>query len=159
MSRKLDFIADEVDICALVDFIASRGGVIVPYRRGTSDLESRAPHEFLLGDGSGWIVREQDVDDLVSYYLPEPNAWFLEYFGNPAIQFAAPVTGDGLRHGAMRYAPTYFDASGKRSHLPEDFVVWADEILRWVRRAYRKGPDGWTREGPSVRAKRLSEQR
>ena len=147
------------DLAALWTYLESVGSVVLvqptatpePHVSDTLDL-------FEVGNlgqrREALIARRQDLSSLRYKFYETRNFWFIDKLNSPVVEYspgydsrAQPFGRDDPRCGRMWFATTYLEA-GQLVPAPEEFVIWANRVLQWVRRNWSRHRDYY--ESPTV---------
>ena len=138
MGRQVSFYAGPRDIEALTQELRKRGAVIVADRVPTPEpLIARGDLPMIEGEIYAWLVREEDLSSIEWGHYPKLGYWVLDQMGSPAVQYLGPM----IKNQVMSTGRLWF--SPERSVLrkkPEDFIRWADSLLRVPRKLFSRLP-------------------
>lgn len=97
-----------------------------------------------------YLVREKDVEKVVI----KPVAgkyWMIDILYSPAVELMRGYHNESVaRRGRLYFQPGFYDSEGCWIDKPQEFIKWADSLLRWVRRHYHRDPQSGFYVGPSA---------
>lgn len=146
LGRQVGFYATQDDIDALVAESRKRGAVVI------AQMSAR-PEPTIYADGlptfrgplhsddqsrvSAALVRLHDVDRLKWWHNPNFGYWEINDARELVVQFLGPlVKGKTMSAGRLWYSPE----ESVRKNKPEDFLKWAESLLRIPRKLFPKAP-------------------
>jgi len=96
--------------------------------------------------GKRWIdlylARESDLPHIVVKHVPVQDYWLIDVVRSLAVQFdTSYYNGEVLGRGRLYFQTGYYDSNDQCIDKPEEFVRWADRLLRWIRRHYKRDPE------------------
>lgn len=157
MGRQVNFYMIAEDLLEFEQMIRSREDVyFVEYRLPEPKLktvETLAVQEM----GKSWLdmflVRKADSLNLLFTYVPVQNYWHIDDDRSPVVELSrCYFDGSIIRSGRLYFLTDFYDEGGRLVKKPGDFIKWADGLLRWVRKKYKKDPDTGFYVGPHAEA-------
>jgi len=140
LGRQINFYAGPQDLENLAGKLRKKGAVLIAERSTKPEpLVARAELPVVEGSVLAWLVREADLEKLKWMHIPAFGYWVLEHIlmEEPAVQFHGPrMRGHVMSKGRLWFAAV--DVG--RQKKPEDFVRWADSLLRVPRKLFSKLP-------------------
>jgi hypothetical protein len=147
MGRQVRYRNYPEEADALEAFIRSTGDVVfVPEEKtpnpepvdvGTLRLDLLAPPPALWGL---LLARRSDLPLLRHRQLPERGLWVLDKLSSPIVEYSPGYDRNGrIRRlpGRMWFPTSSYDkATGALVRPTDDFLAWADRLMRWVRRSW-----------------------
>jgi hypothetical protein len=104
-----------------------------------------------------YLVRKEDVEKVVIKSVAG-KYWKVDTLRSPAVELMRSYHNESLaRRGRLYFQPGFYDSEGCWIDKPQAFIKWADSLLRWIRRNYRRDPQLGFYVGPSA-AKWVSER-
>jgi hypothetical protein len=152
MGRQVRYKNHPEDLAALWTYLESVGGVVLGQPTATPEphvLDTLDLFEVRdLGQRrEALIARRQDLSSLQYKFYETRNFWLIDKLNSPVVEYspgydppAQPFSRADRRRGRMWFATTYLEA-GHLVSAPEDFVIWANRILQWVKRNWSRCDD------------------
>jgi hypothetical protein len=154
MTHSVDIRAVEADFLQFMDEVLDRDGVLLAGNYPTRNTRPITPTAFVeTHTKEAWLARSEDVDLVRWYKQPERGAWFVERYGSPAIQLFLPLDeSNRVTGGWLQHETGFFEEGGLWRPLSPAFISWADGIMRWVKRHFKRNSSTRTCDGPNARA-------
>jgi hypothetical protein len=163
MGRQVRYKNHPEDLAALWTYLESVGGVVLGQPTATPEphvLDTLDLFEVRdLGQRrEALIARRQDLSSLRYKFYETRNFWLIDKLNSPVVEYspgydppAHPFSRADRRRGRMWFATTYLEA-GQLVSAPEDFVIWANRILQWVKRNWSRCDDYYQSPNAANRA-------
>jgi len=99
-----------------------------------------------------YLARAMDLEKVVTEAVPTQGYCRILEGTSPVVQFNSGYQKDNvLKRGRLYFQPGYYNDSDCWVEKSSDFIRWADGLLRWIRRHYRRdsktgyyiGPAAW----------------
>jgi hypothetical protein len=157
MGRQVNFYMLPEDLLEFEQMLRSKEDVyFVEYRLQEPKLktmETLTVQEM----GKSWLtcflVRVCDAENLLYKYVPVQNYWHIDDDRSPAVElWRCYFDGSILRRGRLYFLPDFYDDKGQLVKKPEDFIKWANSLLQWVRKKYKRDPETGFYIGPHAEA-------
>ena len=88
-----------------------------------------------------YLAREADVPYIHTTAIRSQQHWIVDEGRSPVVEFTrCYYDGKMIRRGRLYFNTRFYDEAGHWVGKPHDFVRWADGLLRWIRKHYRKDP-------------------
>jgi hypothetical protein len=150
MGRQITFRMEEDDLARFVSKLENDGVLLLPYRHRGPEIERL----MRIGDrreGLVWLVRPSDADFVRLRHVATQGYWVVDQIRSPVVEFSpGGASGEGLKPGRLHFNAGYFDDDGNRVDFPTGFVEWADGLLAWIRKSFRRNSANGIYEGPGV---------
>lgn len=85
-----------------------------------------------------YLVRQEDFKDIHLQYVEKHHYWYVKNDSLPVVYFDRSVFRDNIIQRGRLYFETKYLNNGEWVDKPEDFIIWADKILRTVRSRLKK---------------------
>jgi len=135
-----DLISLEVEIARVGPFevLHSRSRSIEVRRLGAIN-PNKAGEDWL----HLFLVRPDDVEQVVTQHVPAQGYYSVDALRSPAIEFQRCFfDGKELRRGRAYFVDKYYNSKGALIQKPEPFRKWAQSVLGVIRRSLeRQGHD------------------
>lgn len=136
MSKQINFFLSQNDEDALADFLKAKGAVPVDDKSDTRELHFRREikrdknifERFYLIHAE-YTVNIKFIEINNKYHFDEQNSDGIEYWPSCVIQDRQEI-----RRGRLYVVTDYFDESERLIRKNDDFLKWADSVLRGARR-------------------------
>jgi hypothetical protein len=138
LGRQVSFYAGPRDIDELTQELRKKGSVIIAERSpGPEPMVADSALPMLEGSICAWLVREEDLSRVEWGHYPNLGYWLLDQMASPAVQYWGPRVKDHVMStGRLWFSP---EGSVLRKK-PEDFIRWADSLLRVTRKLFSRLP-------------------
>ena len=132
----------------LEEHLREIGAVFVPWMAPTSEVATQPNSDPPPGWATDpWIVRPQDLPCLTRYLVEAQGYWLIDQSACPVVDWRR----DRSHTDPGRiYFSTQLRVDGQWVSAPEEFIAWADGILRWVRRRWVYDPVAMEYNGPEA---------
>ena len=142
MGRQLTLYFLPEDLAELEQVLRERDAAFIAYYHHSPELTlcetldptgSREP--FL------WATRREDLDQVVLKYVEQQGYWLVDMSISPVLEVSrgGPFDGTRVPKGRLYFRTEYLDRDKyEMVPFPPEFVDWAQKILMWVRRHYRR---------------------
>lgn len=98
-------------------------------------MEAGRP-EFML-----WLARHIDIPQITLQFVPQQLYWLVDEERSPVVQLhKSIIKGQTILRGRLYFYTGYYDRDGRWVAKPDDFIRWADGLIRWIRRHYVVDP-------------------
>jgi hypothetical protein len=153
------------DIAAFEARVVDSGGCFLP-RRNPEAIPIAHLSTADLPDwpaGCAWLVRPCDLPAVVLRHVPAQHYWAVDttMAGSPVVEYGffwqstsmgsaslrESLTSMGVREGRLWFEKYYVE-NDAWAEKPPDFVLWAEGILRFVRKHFRRDADADLYVGP-----------
>lgn len=85
-----------------------------------------------------YLIRTEDFKDIPLQYVQNYDYWYVQSNPLPVVHFDRSVhKGDKIQRGRLYFEPKYLSESGW-VNKPNEFIIWADKILKTVRNRLKK---------------------
>jgi len=96
-----------------------------------------------------YLAQEGDLSGIVTEEVPTQQYWLIDVVQSLAVEFdRSYYNGQILGRGRLYFQTGYYDSNDQCIDKPEEFVRWADRLLRWIRRHYKRNPETGFYLGP-----------
>lgn len=146
MGKQVNFYltpSDLVDVEALINTIEP---CYILHSRSKSN-EPLVIESFTMKEkGNDWwdfyLVRQCDILDVKMEEVPSQGYWSIDGMQSPVIKFnKCPFDGFTLGRGRIYFNEKYYGANASLTYKPDAFKVWANTILRRVKKKLLKKDD------------------
>jgi len=145
MGRQVNFFMLNEDIIEFEKAIRKKEEVIIlgepMYEPKLRIIESLSIKD--INDEWFWVylTRRNDLYAISIKKINKQQYWLIDPLHSPVVEFGkSSFNGKVLRRSRIYYDPYYYDEEGNVIEKPKDFIKWADSLLRWIRRHYKKDP-------------------
>lgn len=147
MGKQVNFILLPADVVVLQKEIGAISPFVVLHSRSNSEkvrllagLDSRESGEDWL---RLFLVRPEDIEDVVTQHVPEQDYWAVDLLRSPVIEFQKCFhDGHELRRGRAYFVEEFYGANRELVRKPPAFCKWAKTVLKTIRgKLLREGPD------------------
>jgi hypothetical protein len=99
-----------------------------------------------------YLVRKDDLTDLVVKEVSKQNYWKIDSVISPAVEFDRCYHDETMvRRGRLYFHEGFFyDEADNWVEKPKEFISWANSLLRWIRSHYKRDPKTGFYVGPSA---------
>jgi len=147
MGKQVNFYLIPSDILMLESKLREVGPLLVLHSR--SDVPRPRVLESLehMEQGKLWLyfflVRPENLDEVVMRHVPAQGYWVVDELKSPVIQLNRSFfDGKNLRRGRIYFIERYFGENREMVHKPDAFRAWAKAILDKAKRNLVKiGPE------------------
>lgn len=155
MGRQVNFYLTQMDQVDLERKIRSHGEFFSIGAKTTNGKPQILDSTVIKNMGREYLaiylVRPSDLTAIRWTGLSEQDHKSVDEQRSPVIEFVRCYQGpDYLTRGRLYYQGTYFDSDGNVVSKNQEFLTWADSVIKLVRRVLSKGP-GSEYLGPQVR--------
>ena len=118
--------------------MASCGVSILCFESDALSVRPR-PHLHLEPQGDETLavvlVRAADIPQVVLRKVQGRDTWFVDTLCSPVVEFTrSQLTSNVIRAGRLHFDPEFFNERGSWERKPNEFVLWAQKVLRTVKR-------------------------
>jgi hypothetical protein len=147
MGRQVNFYMHPDDLAEFEAMLNARGQICFLERRSSTPatvtrqgLAADQPKEPPLA----YLVQEHHLSNVRTIVIGE-EFYVVDVHQSPVVELMPSVyDGDVLGRGRLYFLPGHYDGNDQYVNKPGDFLKWADSLLRWIRRHYRRHPEtGW----------------
>jgi hypothetical protein len=86
-----------------------------------------------------YLARPEDLDAIVTDYVPEQGYWTLEYLPSPVVQFRGCFfDGKILREGRVYYVDGFYGPDGAWVNKSEAFRKWAKMVHTTIKKSLKR---------------------
>jgi hypothetical protein len=152
VGRQVNYRSHPADIADLERYLISAGGVVVGQPSETAEpvIYDSLDVDHMLPPARrnrSLIARPDDLPQC--RWRHHPQGWLIDKLDSPVVEYSPGYDASGVaRRGRMWFATTYL-RDDEIVAADDDFVRWADRILRWVRRHWTRC-DSFIYESPTV---------
>lgn len=145
MGKQVTFLLLPGDLIALETKIAHLEPFVVLHSRSPSSEPKKLSALDPGQSGEDWLhlflVRPDDLRNVVSLHVPAQGYWTVDPLLSPVIEFQRCFfDGSQIRRGRAYFTETFYDRNGTLVRKPEAFLSWARNVLGVIRK-------GLTRQG------------
>lgn len=160
MGHQATFYATPTDIAELEKKIRHIEPMLILKWRSPTAEPRILPSLNAIEDGQRWLsyylVRESQLSQVVTDYVPAQGYWTVEVLRSPVVQFrSCYFDGTILREGRVYYVDGFYGADDAWVYQPESFRKWAKAVLRTTKKALKR--EGFDYIGPDALAWRQRE--
>jgi hypothetical protein len=147
MGKQVTFFALPTDIASIEVAIKRISPLIILHSRSNSSCVQRlnsinpntADEEWLYL----FLVRTEDVNEVIMKHVPSQNYWMIDVLHSPVIEFQRCFFDKKiLRRGRAYFVEKYFDSNDLLIQKPEAFRYWANSVLTVIKSEFhKKGSD------------------
>lgn len=143
MGRQVNFLALPEDIFEMGESIGQLGPIVILHSRSKTKEPRAVSTLNFEEDGKRWlfycIVRQSDLPDVKTVYVPEQNYWSIDILDSPVVEFnSCYFDGKILRRGRVYYVDGRYDENGQWEYKSEDFRSWASTLLKVSRKCLKR---------------------
>jgi len=134
MGKQLNFYLMPSDIATLEQTIRAIEPLYVLHNRSSFSNPQILNGLNHLDGGLRWlfyyIVRQEDIKDVIMKYVPAQKYWTVDVLKSPVVEFHSCYFDElNLRRGRLYYIDKYYGDSNEVVIKPESFQKWAKSIL------------------------------
>lgn len=86
-----------------------------------------------------YLVQSKYINDVKMKFIAKQNYWLVDELCSAVIEFSrCYFDGVIMRRGRLYYQAGYYDENDNWKDKPEDFKLWADKKLSWIKKNYQK---------------------
>ena len=143
MGHQLNFHAAPPDVARLEAAISALQPILILHDR-SSMSEPRVLPTLTFKENSQqhlfyFLVRPDDLSDVVMEHVPNQGYWSVDILRSPVIEFTSCYfDGQILRRGRIYYVDGYYGADDAWMEKPETFRRWAAAVRKTVRKELTK---------------------
>lgn len=151
MGRQVNFYMLPEDLAGFELMLRTKGGISF-----VSDLFSSPSVQTITTlqgstQGKRYLALDIDLGSIVTRLVSKQNLWRIDDLRSPVIEFTRGYfDGNSLRRGRLYFSPGFYDDSGHWVEKHNDFVKWADGLLHWIRKNYKRDSNTGYYIGPHV---------
>ena len=145
MGRQINFYMLQDDIREFEQMIQKKGGIaFVPEQLPDGQIitVNTLTQKYELNGRKvqkTYLVQEHHLENLKIQPIGSSNLWYVDNTSSLAVEFMkSTVIERQIHRGRLYFEAGYFEPDGQWSAKPEDFVRWADSLIRWIRTHYAK---------------------
>lgn len=158
MSREVRFRLHPDDAGAIDEWLQLHGGIVLvqPQPSPALVMSATACIERVEFPVRLWpellLARVADIPCVVVHEVPAQGYWLVDKLVSPVVEFVPGYRFDSgtSAGGRLWFAASHFDSRGQRVEHDREFLSWADNLVAWVRRNWKRGSSG-EYESPSLR--------
>lgn len=142
MGRQINFFLHPDDNKDFEVLLKSFGDIVfLPYYHHdnkVSTIEDTQIHDIVKEGTRVYLVRPEDIKDVKLTYIAKFNYWLVEDTGSPVLHFDRCTFNENkIQRGRLYFHPqSVKDMTWLKKS--DDFVNWADNIIKTVRRKLKK---------------------
>jgi hypothetical protein len=142
MGKQVNFYLTPEDTEFFIEKLRKIEPILVIHSRSPTSEPRIVNSLSLREDGHSWLyfflVQDNAIDDLIMREVPAQDYWAVDSLRSPVIEFTRSFFDTSqVRSGRLWYEDRYYDAN-QLVQKPESFVMWANRVLRNVRKNLRK---------------------
>lgn len=147
MGHQVNFYLDSEDTNALEQRLKSIEPFLVLHSRSPSATPLVLDSLNATENGKPWLffylVRPDDLKEVVCSHVPAQGYWSVDCLRSPAIEFTRCYKDSKIiRRGRIYFVDGFFDSDAVWQEKPDDFRAWAKKILTTTKRSLKKrGPE------------------
>jgi hypothetical protein len=144
MGRQIDFFLHQEDQADFDKLLKGLGDIVLlPYYhhdKKVSIIEDTLIRDLEKEGGRVYLIRREDFKDISLTHIEKFGYWLLDDRTLPIVHFDRSVTKDDkIERGRIYFEADYVDTKQMiMIKKPEDFVKWADNIIKTVKRKLKK---------------------
>lgn len=142
MSRQVNFFLHPNDQKDFDTLLKSFGEVVlIPYHHHDNKISTVGDtiiHDLKKEGSRIYLVRPQDFKEIKLEYYQNFNCWFVADNKLPVLHFDRSVFKDNKIHSGRLYFQPQFVDNMQWNKKSDDFINWADNIIKTLRRKLKK---------------------
>lgn len=85
-----------------------------------------------------YLIKKEYIRNIKLRFVDIQNYWTID-FNMPVVEFNRCYYNDKImRRGRLYFETGFYDKNGSSVEHPKDFIEFADELLKWVRKHYSR---------------------
>jgi hypothetical protein len=98
-----------------------------------------------------YLVREKDIEEVIIKSVAQ-KYWAIDILRSPVVELMRSYHNESIvRRGRLYFQPGFYDDNNCWMDKSQEFIKWANSLLRWVRQNYKRdsetgfyvGPGAW----------------
>lgn len=144
MGRQVNFFLHQDDQVEFDRLLKSLGDIVLlpyyHYGNKVSSVEDTVIRDLKKEENRIYLVRRQDIDRIKLKHIEKFGYWLVDDLSLPVVHFDRSVTRtDKIESGRLYFEAEFVDINEmSMCRKPEDFIKWADDVIRTVRRRLTK---------------------
>jgi hypothetical protein len=144
MGRQINFFLHQDDQAAFDKLLKTFGDIVlVPYYHydnKVSIVEDTLIRDVIKEGRRVYLIRKDDFKNIPLTHIEKFGYWLVDDRALPVVHFDRSVTkNDKIERGRIYFQPDFVDSKEMRMvKKSEDFIKWADNIIKTVRRKLKK---------------------
>jgi hypothetical protein len=144
MGRQINFFLHQDDQADFDKLLKTFGDIVLlPYfhfDNNVSTIPDSIVRDLKKEERRVYLIRTNDFNDVRLKHIEAFGYWLVDDHSLPVIHFDRSITKDGkIESGRLYFEVEYVDTQRMTMvKKPDDFVKWADNVLKTVRRKLRK---------------------
>ncbi|HYD89876.1 MAG TPA: hypothetical protein VEA37_00120, partial [Flavobacterium sp.] len=140
MGRQINFFLHQDDQAGFDELLKNFGDVVLlpyyHYDNKVSTVKDTLIRDIREEGSRVYLIRKQDFQGVRLRHIENFGYWLIDDNALPVIHFDRGETTDGaIKSGRLYFTTDYVDATKMvMVKKPEDFIKWADNIIKTVRR-------------------------
>ena len=147
MGRQVNFYMLPADLAKFEHILRARGDTF--FVAGCLPSPEVAIHNTLRTDWlRTYLIRGSDSAQATTIAVPAQGYWHVDALRSPVVEFdRCYYDGTVIGRGRLYFQPGFY-ADEQWVDKTSEFIRWADSLIRWVRRHYRRDPQTGYYVGP-----------
>ena len=142
MGRQINFYLHPDDYKEFEDLLKASGNIIfLPYFHydgKVSTVETTIPVDLKKERARIYLVRQQDLMKIELHHIEKYGYWLIEDNHLPVLHYdRCSFENDKIIRGRLYFQPSFINDM-QLVNKSEDFVIWADNIIKTIRRKLKK---------------------
>lgn len=143
MGKQVNFYLLPDDAAKLEAKLRDKEPLIVLHSRSDSSMPRALAHLNFEENGRRWLyfylVRPEDLNDVVMRHVPAQGYWVVDALRSPVIEFTQCFfDGHDLRRGRIYYVDNFYGVNGKLIEKTEPFKKWARSVFATTKKILSK---------------------
>jgi hypothetical protein len=144
MGRQINFFLHQDDQADFDKLLKTFGDIVLlPYfhfDNKISTVPDSVVRDLKKEERRVYLIRKSDFDDVRLKHIDAFGYWLVDDFSLPVLHFDRSITKDGkIESGRLYFETEYVDTRQMiMIKKPDDFIKWADNVLKTVRRKLKK---------------------
>jgi hypothetical protein len=144
MGRQVAFFLHQDDQGGFDKLLKSFGDVVLlpyyHYNNKVSILEDTIIRDLKKEENRVYLIRQQDFNEIKLKHIENFGYWLVDEYSLPVVHFDRSVMhSDKIESGRLYFETDYVDMNEMSMiRKPEDFIRWADNIIKTVRYKLKK---------------------
>lgn len=143
MGRQIQIYFSPDDVQALEKVVKEQlGAVVVAHRHPADHAEPITSTVSKNAEGLrsfGYLARMQDLGNIVLRHVPTQGYWVVDETRSPVVELDGGFDdGKILRRGRLYFQKGFYGEDGRWVNKPQDFLQWAEEILKLAKKLSRR---------------------
>lgn len=143
MGRQVNFFMHPDDLKEFQREFLENSSILSINSRSKSSVPEILETTQMSGENGSWLqiflVQKENFSEVKMQYIKDQNYWMVDDSISPVIEFDRCYFDEKiLRRGRIYFQTGFYDMKEKWKERSEEFIKWADSLLRWIRKKYKR---------------------